>query len=119
MIWFDRWFYKKVRWAMKRGGIENPDWRDQEDYLDEVTDDRDFKLTSACEIVKEDVHQLYDGLRIDIKHVNGGYIVTFKHPRDTTPQYIDDDGKRNSYIINEDDDFNEQLGKLITMELLK
>jgi hypothetical protein len=120
MNWFNEWFYRKVRWAMKRGGIENPYWKDQEDYLDEVAtgDARDdFQLIK--ENIEYDTHRLYDGLRIDIKRLNGGYIVTFKQPCDTKSQYIGEDENRNSYIVNDDEDFNERLGKLITMELLK
>ena len=117
MKWFDHWFYSKVRWAQKRGGTENPSWKDQEDYLDNIAYDR-VTLSASREAMEEDAHCLYDGLKIDIKRLNGGYVVTFRHRSDNKSQYVDE-MKRNSYIVNSDDNFNEQLGKLITMELLK
>ena len=123
MKWFDKWFYDKIRSTERQAEIGYPNLKDYHDYLDSVSEekhDRQRPIGSSefCEISEEDAHRLYDGLRIDIKRLNGGYIVTFRHPSDNKPQYVDEI-KRNSYIVNSDDNFNEQLGKLITMELLK
>jgi len=126
MKWFDKWFYRKARWAWARGGYENPDWKYHEDLLDQVAEEQEFqqnglspgheKLESS-EVIGGDPHGLNDGLRIDVKKLNGGFIVTFRHPLDPKSPYGED--KRNSYIIQEDDDFNERLGKLLTMELMR
>jgi hypothetical protein len=123
MKWFDKWFYDKMRYAERQAEISYPNLKNYHDYLDSVSEEThgrqpSIKLSNSCEISEEDAHCLYDGLKIDIKRINGGYIVTFRHRGDNKSQYVDE-MKRNSYIVNSDDDFNEQLGKLITMELLK
>ena len=125
MKWFDRWFYSKARWAWKRGGIENPDWKQWEDILDKVADhDNEYVLrphvSSRDEAISVDPHDLNDGLRIDVKRLNGGFVVTFRHTERTqSKQYVGEEIKKNSYIIRDDEDFNDRLGKLLTMELLK
>jgi hypothetical protein len=125
MKWFDEWFYRKVRWAQTRGGIENPEWKHHEDFLDRIANydddseycDRNIK-ESGLQVIESDSHDLLDGLRINIKKLHGGFVVTFRHPHDHNAHHIDE-VKQNSYIIQEDEDFNERLGKLLTMELLK
>lgn len=125
MKWFDKWFYSKARWAQKRGGIENPDWKHWEDILDKVAEhDRDYApdrlVSTRDEPIGIDPHDLNDGLRIDVKRLNGGFVVTFRHTERTqSKQYVGEEVKKNSYIIREDEDFNDRLGKLLTMELLK
>jgi hypothetical protein len=120
MKWFDEWFYRKVRWAQTRGGIENPEWKHHEDYLDSVAEESEYcdAKESGLRLVEGDPHDLNDGLRIDVKKLNGGFVVTFRHPHDHNSHHIDDI-KKNSYIIRDDEDFNDKLGKLLTMELLK
>ena len=124
MKWLDKWFYSKARWAWKRGGIENPEWKRKEDFLDELTDngrdiERPVLLSSRDDSIGIDPHDLNDGLRIDVKRLNGGYVVTFRHPHTNTKSNYVEETKKNSYIITEDEDFNDRLGKLLTMELLK
>lgn len=122
MKWFDRWFYSKFRWA-ERAETLHPVWKKEEDLLDRyaeyIEEDEPALVGSKySSSMGEDAHCLYDGLKIDIIRLNGGYVVTFRHRADNKSPYADD-MKRNSYIVNGDDNFNEQLGKLITMELLK
>jgi hypothetical protein len=122
MKWFDKWFYNKMRCTERQAEIGYPNLKDYHDYLDSVSEEKHDRLPvrrlESCEIEEEDAHRLYDGLRIDIKRLTGGYIITFRHPSNNKSQYVDEI-KRNSYIVSSDDNFNEQLGKLITMELLK
>jgi hypothetical protein len=129
MKWFDRWFYSKVRWANVRAGYEFSHLKEQEDILDNATEMYHSPVDHDSEVMMQtttaggdsDAHDLYDGIRIDVKRLTGGYVVTFRHPyskRSQNMNYIEDPTK-NSYIIKEDDDFNDTLGKLLTMELLK
>jgi hypothetical protein len=127
MKWFDRWFYSKVRWANVRGGYEFSHLREQEDILDNATETYHSPVDHISETLNldspvvsdRDVHDLYDGIRIDVKRLHGGYVVSFRHPHTNTKSNYADEVKRNSYIIREDEDFNTTLGKLLTMELLK
>ena len=121
MKWFDQWFYSKARWSWKRAGQEHPDWKRHEDMLDQFAEEDyngGIRLLES-ESTSGDPHDLYDGMRIDVKRLNGGYVVSFRHPPSNTKSNYVDDVKRNSYIIREDEDFNATLGKLLTMELLK
>jgi hypothetical protein len=126
MKWFDRWFYSKVRWANVRGGYEFSHLKEHEDILDSATEMYHSPVDHISETLRHDTvvsdsdaHDLCDGIRIDVKRLTGGYIVTFRHPHTNTKSNYVEDFKRNSYIIREDEDFNATLGKLLTMELLK
>lgn len=127
MKWFDRWFYSKVRWATVRAGYELAHLKEQEDILDNATEmyhspvDHDSEAIMQTSIADGDIdaHDLYDGIRIDVKRLTGGYVITFRHPHTHTKSNYVDEVKRNSYIIREDEDFNATLGKLLTMELLR
>jgi hypothetical protein len=63
--------------------------------------------------VEEDV-SWGDGLRIQVHRVHGGHVVTFRHYDRKTDRNNDQ-----HYIINADSDFNQELGKLITMESMR
>ena len=81
MKWFDRWFYNKVRWCVRRAGVQHPDWKAEQDALDQLYGDNKFELGRGEVLVSEsDNHRLENGLRVDIKSVMGGYVVTVRHP---------------------------------------
>jgi hypothetical protein len=131
MKFFDKWFYSKCRWAWKRAEQEHPDWKRHEDLLDRLSDyqddDDDAPILSTSgrkyEIlgseVTHEIHDLYDGLQLYTKRVNGGYVVTFRisNPPDRNGNY--QEPNKSSYIITDEQDFYETLCKLMTMELVK
>ena len=100
MKWFDRWFVRKCRWA----------W-DNRDIADVAEQPR---LASAKGLVIEEDPGWNDGLRIGIKKMIGGSVVSFRiyDPR------TDRSDTRN-YIITDEQDFNTELGKIITMESMR
>jgi hypothetical protein len=55
-----------------------------------------------------------DGLRINVKRINGGSVVTFFRYDSKTDRNDD-----RHYIITDGADFNSELGKLITMESMR
>ena len=124
MKWFDQWFYRKARWAWKRAGYEYPELKKENDILDHAFEDyhesENGVLVETLHTSSDDssVHGLYDGMRIDIKKLSGGYVVTFRHPQDNNSKYVNDP-LRTSHIITDDEDFHDRLSKLLTMELLK
>lgn len=130
MQWFDRWFYRKVRWAWGRAHCEHPNWKQQEDYLDRMAEwgsgAQDAYLI-ANEPVRSrlggDPHNLSDGMRIDIKKINGGYVVTVCQPSEyDRPGLIherDEAAGRTSYMIGDDEDFDQSLCRILGMERLK
>jgi hypothetical protein len=122
MKWFDRWFYNKVRWCWQRADVQHPDWKIENDALDEVLE----KMTG---VTKSSKHQYQitveerditdDGLRIDIKKLTGGWVVTFRtdNPADKLGNYVEP--TKNSYIIRDDLNFSDELCKLLTLEQLR
>lgn len=120
MKWFDRWFYRKVRWAWGRAGEENPEWKAEQDSLDQQVDpdyaDEPLTLTRGARrglaIEREDI---LDGMRITIKKLRGGYVVSVRHSAsDSQKSYVEP--REIGYIINEDQDFDTELCKILSME---
>jgi hypothetical protein len=134
MKWFDRWFYRKARWCWQRAGYEHPDLVIEQDYLDKAYEERQeskpqryqqaFDASISSISIKtsdtgEDYHDLHDGLRIDVKKLNGGYVVTFRHTNrpDKHGNYIEP--TKSSHIITDEQDFYDTITKLMTMELIR
>lgn len=120
MKWFDQWFYRKARWAWKRAGYQYPELRLEQDLLDRRAEElyRDDKA-----ILCEDVAPDNDGMRIDIKHIIGGHVVTVRHDRRDNHKQHNHTGyqepSRSSYIITDDQNFDQELIKILAMERLK
>lgn len=98
MKWFDQWFARKCQWAWKH--------RDDE-QMEPVPDPR---VTA----VSQDHHGLHDGMSIHLKQVIGGRIVTF-HRYDRKR----DENLNRTYIITDEQDFERELGKIITLEAMR
>jgi hypothetical protein len=126
MKWFDQWFYRKARWAWKRGNYQYPELRLEQDLLDrraaELYNDHKLQCDEISE-VGEDPASDSDGMRIDIRHVMGGYVVTVRHDRrenhksNTLHGY--QEPVRASYIVTDEQDFDRELCKILSMERLK
>ena len=99
MKWFDRWFARKWRWAY-----------DNRDEIELVTLSG---ATKPSRVISED-ESWDDGLRITIKKMIGGSVVSFR-----TYDRRTDRSESRHYIITDDEDFNTELGKIITMESMR
>ena len=128
MQWLDRWFYRKARWAWKRAEIEHPNWKQQEDFLDRMAEwgqDSQSRFDSeradtVVSSVDVDPHDLNDGLRIDVKRAMGGHIVTVRHPhREDRKQTSYQEPPRTTYMIADNQDFDQELCKILSIERLK
>ena len=102
MKWFDRWFVRKCKWA----------W-DNRDIAD-VADTSRLGSAKYATPVEEDAAPWRDGLRINIKKMIGGFVVTFR-----TYDRIKDRSDERCYIITDEQDFNSELGKIITVESMR
>jgi hypothetical protein len=100
MKWFDRWFYKKAKWA----------W----EHKDEMEQDVPIhKMRGSMQIAVAD-ESWEDGLRINVKKMIGGFVVSFRcYDRKTDRSY------RKVYVIQDELDFERELGKIITMESMR
>ena len=107
MKWFDRWFARKWRWA----------WENR----DQITlDDCEIRMptpsTRKARRLEQDQEPMdwEDGLRIHVRKVIGGAVVTFR-----TYDRRTDQSESRHYIITDEQDFNSELGKIITMESMR
>jgi hypothetical protein len=100
MKWFDRWFRKKCKEAWNS--------RDEPDAANMVL------ATSAKPGRLEPQDDWEDGLRITVKRVIGGSVISFR-----TYDHRKDRSDHRHYIITDEQDFNTELGKMITMESMR
>jgi hypothetical protein len=103
MKWFDQWFVRKCRWA----------W-DNRDIADVAKSPRAMTSTKHLVFQEEDSSPWNDGLRINVKKMIGGYVVSFCYY-----DRIKDRSDDRNYIITDEQDFNAELGKMITMESMR
>lgn len=128
MKWFDRWFYRKARWAWARAKYQHPEWCAEQDALDQqAAESHDDEAeptwmnygSSSSVVVREtlecDTHDLQDGLRIAVKKLRGGYVVTVNHPC-TGPDKYAEEPRKISYIITDEQDFDTELCKILSVE---
>lgn len=98
MKWFNRWFAKKCKEA----------W-------ESAQEDRAMNLAiPATKLASGSDYDWGDGLNIQVHAAHGGKIVTFRR--------YDRKSDRNNnsvYIIPEEQDFERELGKLITLESMR
>jgi len=100
MRWFDQWFVRKCRWAWANADVaESP---------------RAMTSTKHLVLQEEDSTPWNDGLRINVKKMIGGYVVSFRYY-----DRIKDRSDDRNYIITDEQDFNSELGKMITMESMR
>jgi len=102
MKWFDQWFFKKWCWA----------WENK-DNPDEFRHQIQAKPSTGLSILAQE-EAWEDGLRITIKKMIGGSVVSFR----VYDKRTDRTDTRN-YIITSEQDFNTELGKIITMESMR
>ena len=89
-------------------------WRKMKDVGSEP--DEYVQVESSCRVGRDsDSEEPWgDGIRINVKRIHGGTVVTFYRYDNRT-----DRSDNRHYIIHEDADFNTELGKLITMESMR
>ena len=99
-----KWFKRMIgRWAYE--------YRDSPDAPDPVSNKaRGIGLVSS----RDEDRPWGDGLRLNVKRVSGGSVVTFFRYDHKTDRNDD-----RHYIITDDADFNSELAKLITMESMR
>ena len=94
---FDRFLYRKLRDM----------WDNKDKYNHYLEDDGSIRGAGMQIAVAED-SRWEDGLRINVKKVMGGFIVSFRsYDRKT------DRSNERHYIITDDQEFEKELGKMI------
>jgi hypothetical protein len=99
MKWFKRWFANKCREA----------WEEARQLEADVPQ----PMTKSGRLIARE-HDWHENLNISVTSANGGKIVAFRrydHKTDRNDNRI--------YVIPDDQDFNAELGKLITLESMR
>jgi hypothetical protein len=107
MKWFDRWFTNKCKQAL---GIED-DLREDDAYVP-ISSAKQRRSTIVRS--RDDMDLPDGGLNIQVKSAHGGKIVIFRN--------YDERNDRNlytTYLIHDGENFEQSLGKIITMESMK
>jgi hypothetical protein len=107
MQWFDRFLYRKLRdmWDNKHK---------YNHYLEEDSIKVPRGLGMNAVAMVDESASWEDGLRINVKKVIGGFIVSFRQYDRKTDRSND-----RHYIITDEQDFNKELGNMITLESMK
>jgi hypothetical protein len=99
MKWFKRWFANKCQEA----------WEESRDAPEQV-----YATMAKNSVISRSDIDSEDGLSITVRSAIGGRIVTFRHyDRKTDRSY------HKLYIVPEDQDFERELGKMITLESMR
>jgi hypothetical protein len=105
MKWFDRWFYNKAKWAWEH--------KDEMEHSVPINKVRGSMTGMQMQIAVAD-DSWEDGLRINVKKMIGGFVVSFRcYDRKT------DRASDRHYIITDEQEFEKELGKIITLESMK
>ena len=99
MKWFKRWFANMCREA----------WENSREGLQEVALDSKHGIVRARDEFESD-----EGLNMQVRRAIGGRIVSFNHYDRKTDRHY-----RKVYIIQDELDFERELGKIITMEAMR
>jgi len=84
-------------------------WLEQDDRAETV-----YATKSSNRLVSRSDVDSEDGLNITVRSAIGGRIVTFRHYDRKTDRH-----NHKLYIVPEDQDFERELGKMITMESMR
>ena len=105
MKWFDRWFYRKAKWA----------WDNRDEMEVDISIPHHITKTGRTnQLIAVEDDSWGDGLRINIKKMIGGYVVSFR-----CYDRVRDRSDDRHYIITDTQDFERELGKIITLESMK
>jgi len=75
----------------------------------------------TAEVPNESNYFNGDGMNIKITSATGGKIVEYqkRKPRNSVNKYADDEFRRETYIITEEENFVESFSKITSMELMR
>jgi len=119
MKFFDKWFYRKARWCWHRAGVEHPELKAEQDYLDKKIKglssinsnmlERDSVVSTSDEI------DLERPIRFKVAAAEGGMIVEVqtydsKNDRSITKHHI---------IPDETEDKAAAIARIVSWEFLR
>ena len=118
MKFLDRWFYRKARWCWHRAGIQYPELKVEQDYLDKQAKSNrieDSMLERETAVCRSDDIDLERPIRFKVAAAEGGMIVEVssydpKNDRSITKHHI---------IPDETEDKAAAIAKIVSWEFLR
>jgi hypothetical protein len=120
MKFFDRWFYRKARWCWHRAGVEYPELKAEQDYLDKqannlYSDDKVLVRERDSTVSISDDIDLARPIRFKVAAAEGGMIVEVqtydsKKDRSITKHHI---------IPDETEDKAAAIARIVSWEFLR
>ena len=123
MKFFDKWFYRKARWCWHRAGLQYPELKAEQDYMDDVSKgegrDAAIRLKTRDEaVVTSDEGNSIDlerPIRFNVAAAEGGMIVEVSsYDRKNDRRIV-----KHHIISDEVDDKAAAIAKIVTIEFLR
>jgi hypothetical protein len=119
MKFLDKWFYRKARWCWHRAGVEYPELKAEQDYLDKkikgLNSINSDMLERDCVVSTSDEISLERPIRFSVAAAEGGMIVEVrtydsKNDRSVTKHHI---------IPDETEDKAAAIARIVSWEFLR
>ena len=116
MKWFDRWFYRKVRWCLNRAESDLPLIKDEQDFLDRRHRARDNSNIAAPRenpIDSSGGVNMEHGIRFNVLNCRGGIVLEVRIWDSKMHEH-----RTKTYLIPDGEPVAERIGHYVTMEMM-
>ena len=123
MKFFDKWFYRKARWCWHRAGVEYPELKAEQDFMDDASDQKRTAISNIKQrntredrvVCTSDEIDLEKPIRFKVAAAEGGMIVEVQ----TYDQKNDRSITKHHIIPDETEDKAAAIAKIVSWEFLR